>query len=53
MQLMGLQVGDVLTLGQAHLTLAAVIAREPDRAGDFFNIAPRLMVHIDDIRARS
>lgn len=49
MQLMGLQVGDVIELGQARLTLAAVITREPDRAGDFFNIAPRLMVHIDDI----
>ena len=49
MQLMGLQVGAVITLGQAHLTLAAVIEREPDRAGDFFNIAPRLMVNIDDI----
>jgi len=49
MQLMGLQIGDAITLGQAQLTLAAVIAREPDRAGDFFNIAPRLMVHIDDI----
>ena len=49
MQLMGLTVGDVLELGQAHLTLAAVIQREPDRAGDFFNIAPRLMVNLDDI----
>jgi putative ABC transport system permease protein len=49
MQLMGLKVGDVITLGQARLTLAAVIDREPDRAGDFFNIAPRLMVNLDDI----
>lgn len=49
MQLMGLQVGDAITLGQARLKLAAVIDREPDRAGDFFNIAPRLMVNIDDI----
>ncbi len=49
MQLMGLKVGDVISLGQARLSLAAVIDREPDRAGDFFNIAPRLMVNIDDI----
>ncbi len=49
MQLMGLQVGDEITLGQARLKLGAVIDREPDRAGDFFNIAPRLMIHIDDI----
>ena len=49
MQLMGLRVGDVLELGQARLTLAAVIEREPDRAGDFFNIAPRLMVNLEDI----
>lgn len=49
MQMMGLKVGGVIALGQARLTLAAVIQREPDRAGDFFNIAPRLMVNIADI----
>ena len=49
MQALGLQVGQEIELGQARLTLSAVINKEPDRAGDFFNIAPRLMVHGDDI----
>jgi putative ABC transport system permease protein len=49
MQTLGLKVGAAVEVGQAHLTLAAVIAKEPDRAGDFFNIAPRLMLHSDDI----
>ncbi len=51
MQALGLKVGEVVELGQVRLTLAAVIAKEPDRAGDFFNIAPRLMLHADDIAA--
>ena len=49
MQALDLKVGDTLTLGQAALTLTRVIVNEPDRAGDFFNIAPRLMVAMDDI----
>ena len=49
MQTLNLKVGDTVEVGQAHFTLAAVIAKEPDRAGDFFNIAPRLMLHSDDI----
>ena len=49
MQALGLKVGDAIELGQVRLILAAVIVKEPDRAGDFFNIAPRLMVHIDDV----
>lgn len=53
MQALGLKTGEVIELGQARLTLAAVIVKEPDRAGDFFNIAPRLMVHADDIAATS
>lgn len=53
MQALGLKTGEVIELGQARLTLAAVIAKEPDRAGDFFNIAPRLMLHVDDIAATS
>ncbi|MDP1683446.1 MAG: ABC transporter permease, partial [Burkholderiales bacterium] len=53
MQVLGLKIGEEIELGQARLTLAAVIVKEPDRAGDFFNIAPRLMLHVDDIAATS
>lgn len=53
MQALGLKVGEEVELGKKRLTLAAVIAKEPDRAGDFFNIAPRLMLHADDIAATS
>lgn len=51
MQALGLKVGEVIEVGQTRLTMAAVIAKEPDRAGEFFNIAPRLMLHTDDIAA--
>ena len=53
MQALGLKTGEVIELGQARLTLAAVIAKAPDLACDFFNIAPRLMLHVDDIAATS
>lgn len=49
LQALDLQVGGEIELGQIRLTIAAAIAKEPDRAGDFFNIAPRLMVHADDM----
>jgi putative ABC transport system permease protein len=49
MQQLGLHVGDTVDVGSAQLVIAAVITKEPDRAGDFFNIAPRLMLNLDDL----
>jgi putative ABC transport system permease protein len=49
MQQLGLQVGSHIEVGTLRLPIGAVIAKEPDRAGDFFNIAPRLMLNDADI----
>ncbi|MBK5970511.1 MULTISPECIES: ABC transporter permease [Thiorhodovibrio] len=46
-----LQLGDKLRLGEQDFTIDAIIAYEPDRAGGFFNIAPRVMIAAADLPA--
>jgi putative ABC transport system permease protein len=48
---LGAPVGARLRLGRAELTVAAVLTLEPERGANFFNIAPRLMMHIGDVPA--
>jgi putative ABC transport system permease protein len=43
-QRLGLELGDALRLGDATLQLRAVIADEPDRGSQVFNLGPRLMI---------
>lgn len=43
-QRLGLKVGDTLRVGEASLQLRAVIADEPDRGSQVFNLGPRLMI---------
>jgi putative ABC transport system permease protein len=43
--------GDLVTVGRAPLRVAAILTLEPDRGIGFFNLAPRLMMHLDDIPA--
>ena len=43
--------GDTLHLGEAELSVGAVITYEPDRAGDVFSIAPRIMFNLTDVEA--
>ncbi|MBU1692254.1 MAG: FtsX-like permease family protein [Gammaproteobacteria bacterium] len=40
-----------LEVGTSHLAVSAILTREPDRAGVLFNIAPRLLMNIQDIPA--
>jgi putative ABC transport system permease protein len=44
-------VGARVKLGRAEFQVAAVITLEPERSTSFFNIAPRLMMHIADVPA--
>ena len=44
-------VGAKVKLGRAELQVAAVLTLEPERSANFFNIAPRLMMNIDDVSA--
>lgn len=50
--LLGKPLGGRIRLGQLQLTLAGVLVEEPDRGGNLFQFAPRVMLHPDDL-ARS
>lgn len=41
---LGLEPGDIFSLGRARLRLTGLIAKEPDKAASFFGLGPRLMV---------
>ena len=43
--------GGSVTVGTQKLQVAAILTREPDRGVNFFSLAPRLMMHLDDIPA--
>jgi putative ABC transport system permease protein len=43
--------GDQVIVGSRALPVAAILTREPDRGVNFFSLAPRLMMHLDDIAA--
>ncbi|MDW8469140.1 MAG: FtsX-like permease family protein [Burkholderiales bacterium] len=41
--------GSRVRLGTATFEVAAVLTLEPERSANFFNIAPRLFMHIEDV----
>lgn len=41
----------VLEIGQLVLKPNKILSLEPDRGGSLFNLAPRMMIHIDDLAA--
>jgi len=51
MAALNLRSGDQLELGNVKLTVGAVLTLEPDRGVSFLNVAPRLLIHIDDLPA--
>lgn len=51
LQLLQIEPGTNISLGQRRLTLSKVLTSEPDRGGDFFSVAPRLLINIDDVTA--
>ncbi|MGB0751691.1 MAG: ABC transporter permease, partial [Gammaproteobacteria bacterium] len=46
---LGLKVGDTFDLGAASFIIDRVLISEPDRGGQLFNIAPRVMVNMNDV----
>ncbi|MGH8764371.1 MAG: ABC transporter permease, partial [Burkholderiales bacterium] len=44
-------VGSKLKLGNATFEVAAVLTLEPERGANFFNIAPRLFMNLEDVPA--
>jgi len=51
LQALKLAVGGRLELGVSTLTVEKVLAYEPDRGGDLFSIAPRLLMNLADLPA--
>ncbi len=49
--LSGIGVGERLTLGQAKLRVDAILTEEPSRGLSFENLAPRVMMHLEDVPA--
>jgi putative ABC transport system permease protein len=48
---LGVKVGDSVELGDTKFKVGAVVTLEPDRGVSFINIAPRLMLPIEDLPA--
>ncbi|MDX5371036.1 MAG: ABC transporter permease [Pseudomonadaceae bacterium] len=46
-----LRVGDSIEVGNRSLRLSRVLTHEPDRAGDFYSLTPRVLMHLDDLAA--
>ncbi|MBV62407.1 MAG: hypothetical protein CMH65_14035 [Nevskiales bacterium] len=46
---LNLALGESVQVGQRELVVTQVLAYEPDRGGGFTTLAPRLMLHIDDL----
>jgi len=49
--LLEVEVGDTLKLGGIEFPVSHVLAYEPDRGGDAFSIAPRVMANLADLEA--
>jgi putative ABC transport system permease protein len=50
--ILGIKVGDKVTVGDTQLQVAAVLTSEPDQSeGVLMNIAPRLLMHVSDLPA--
>lgn len=49
LQILQIEPGTTISLGQRALTISKVLTYEPDRGGDFFSVAPRVLINIDDV----
>ena len=49
LQQLGLRVGDTMQVGKRPLRISAVLSYEPDRSGNLFSIAPRLLMNLTDL----
>ena len=49
LQILGIKVGDNIKLGKSELLVTRILTYEPDRGGDIFNIAPRLLMNVADV----
>ena len=48
---LNLKIGDSIDVGMKPLTLSRVLTYEPDRAGNFYSLTPRVLINLDDLAA--
>lgn len=48
---LGARVGDTVALGDARFTLSALVEQEPGAGFDYFDVAPKVYLHIADLPA--
>ncbi len=48
---LGVKVGDRISVGEATLTVSAIVQQEPEVAGVVFALGPKLLLNIDDVPA--
>lgn len=46
-----LKIGDSIDVGMKTLKLARVLTYEPDRAGNFYSLTPRVLINLSDLEA--
>lgn len=51
LSLVNVSIGDSISIGAQQFSIAKILVLEPDRGGDLFNIAPRVMINIADVSA--
>ena len=49
LQQLGAGIGDVIRLGERGFTASRVLSYEPDRGGDLFQLAPRVLLNASDL----
>lgn len=50
-QLLDVEIGESVRIGQTALMVSGLIEREPDQGAGFASFNPRLMMHVDDLDA--
>src|SRR4051812_41319203 len=50
-QRLGVKVGDRISVGEATLTVSAIVQQEPEVAGVVFALGPKLLLNLDDVPA--
>ncbi len=51
LQMLGLEIGDTVSLGSSNFSIRKILRYEPDRAGDMFSVAPRVLMNRSDLDA--
>ncbi|WP_298446848.1 FtsX-like permease family protein [uncultured Marinobacter sp.] len=49
LRLLDIQIGDALEVGNRKLTVSSLVLREPDGGFSLSALAPRVMMHVDDV----